>query len=183
MIRPLVFLSLFSMACTVQAAGWQKAEGATLGFKGSYQGETFEGRFERFTPTITFDPVALDDAGIEVDVDIASAKTGVADYDSTMQDTEFFDSKQFPGARFVANAFRKTGEDTYEADAQLTIRDKTVPIVFPFRFVVEGEGARLTSTLTLKRLDFDVGTGDWTDTSLIANDVEVKVDLPLTRSP
>jgi polyisoprenoid-binding protein YceI len=114
---------------------------------------------------------------------MTSAKTGVADYDSTMQDSAFFDGARFPTARFAAHSFRKTGENTYEADAELTIRDKTVPIVFPFRFVAEGEGARLTSALTLKRLDFDVGTGDWADTALIANDVEVKVDLPLIRSP
>jgi hypothetical protein len=31
----------------------------------------------------------------------------------------------------------------------------------------------------LKRLQFDVGTGDWTDTSLIGDDVKVHVDLAL----
>lgn len=183
MIRSAVFLFGLLPIAVSHAAGWQKADGATLTFEGTYQGEAFEGRFERFTPTIVFDPAALDTARFDVEIDITSAKTGVSDYDSTMQESEFFDSKSWPTARFVAKTFRKTGESTYEADAELTIRDKTVPLVFPFRFTVDGDSARLASTVNLNRLDFDVGTGDWADTSLIANEVDVMVDLPLIRAP
>lgn len=179
MIRSLFVFAALAASLGVSAAEWQKADGATLAFKGSYQGEAFEGRFERFEAKIVFDEAALEQARFEVTVELASATTGVDEYDSGMQEPEFFDSKRFPSARFVTKGFRKTGENAYEADAELAIRDKTRPIVFPFRFVRAGDGARLTATLTLKRLDFDVGTGDWSDTALIANEVEVKVDLPL----
>lgn len=184
MIRS-VFIASFGLLAAggLQAADWQKAEGATLGFKGTYQGEAFEGRFERFTPTVAFDPADLASARFEVEIDVASAKTGIADYDGTMQSSEFFDSATWPTAHFVTFTFRQTGEDTYEADAELTIRDKTAPLVFPFRFAVKGDRAELTSTVVLHRLDFDVGTGDWADPSLIANDIEVTVNLPLTRVP
>ncbi len=183
MIRSAIVLFGLLSAASVQAASWQKADAASLSFQGNYQGDAFDGRFERFNPTVTFDPAALDSSRIDVEIDMTSAKTGIDDYDSTMQDAEFFDGKRFPVARFVTRAIRKSGADTYEADAELTLRDKTVPIVFPFRFVMEGEGARLTSTLSLNRLDFDVGTGDWADTSLIANEVRVVVDLPLKQVP
>jgi polyisoprenoid-binding protein YceI len=183
MIRSAIILFGLLSATLVHASSWEKAGDASISFKGTYQGEAFEGRFERFNPTIVFDPAAPGSARFDVEIDISSAKTGIDDYDSSMQDAEFFDGKRFPVARFVTKTFRKKGDDTYEADAELTIRDKTVQMVFPFRFVTEGGGARLTSTVTLKRLDFDVGTGDWTDTSLIANEVEVTVDLPLKQVP
>lgn len=183
MIRSAIVLFGLLSVTLSHAASWQKSDASSISFKGTYQGEAFEGRFERFNPTIAFDPAALDAARFDVEIDITSAKTGTDDYDTTMQDAEFFDGKRFPVARFVTKAFRKTGDDTYEADAELTIRDKTVPMVFSFRFVSEAGGAHLTSTVTLKRLDFGVGTGDWADTSLIANEVEVTVDLPLKHAP
>ena len=183
MTRSALFLLGLLPMTMGHAASWQKADGATLGFEGTYQGKAFDGRFERFTPTIVFDPAALDTARFNVEIDVTSAKTGVSDYDSTMQESEFFDSKTWPTARFVTKTFRKTGDAAYEADAELTIRDKTVPLVFPFRFTIDGNSARLSSTITLKRLDFDVGGGDWADTSLIANEVDVSIDLPLTKTP
>lgn len=183
MIRLALLLSGLLSATLVHAASWQKAEGASLTFRGTYQGETFEGRFERFDPIVAFDPATLGGARLVVRIDVTSAVTGNADYDSTMQTAEFFDSAQHPQAGFATGAVRRVGEDSYEADATLTLRGKTVPFVFPFQFEIDGDRARLTSTVTLNRLDFDVGTGDWADTSLIANEVEVRVDLPLTKAP
>lgn len=170
-------------ATLCHAAGWRMAEDASLTFKGSYQGEAFEGRFERFDPIVVFDPAALGGSRLEVRIDVTSAVTGIDDYDSTLQDADFFDSARYPQASFSTGAIRSTGTDAYEADATLTLRGKTVPFVFPFRFEIDGDRARLTATVTLKRLEFGVGGGDWADTSLIADEVEVKVDLPLTRSP
>lgn len=183
MIRSAIVLFGLLSATLAHATSWQKAEPASLSFKGVYQGEAFEGRFERFDADIVFDPAALGSARFSVAIDLTSARTGLDDYDATMQDADFFDSANHPTARFVTQAFRKTGDDSYEADAELTLRDKTVPLRFPFRFVADGEGARLTATVTLKRLDYDVGIGDWKDTSLIANEVDVTVDLPLKKAP
>lgn len=180
MIRFVSVLLALVAAPAASAAQWQVGADASLGFAGRYQGEGFAGRFQRFDAQIAFDGNALDTASFQVEVDLTSASTGNEDYDSTMVGPEFFDVARFPTARFVTTAFRKTGERSYEADATLTLRDRTVALVFPFNFVRDGAGARLTATVVLKRLDYEVGTGDWTDTELLANEVEVRVDLPLT---
>lgn len=172
---------LVSGTARAEAPSWSPDGEAVLAFRGSYQGEAFEGRFARFTPQVRFDPDDLAGSGIEVDIELASAATGVEDYDSTMQSAEFFDSARFPTARFVARNLRVQGEG-YLADAELTLRDRTVPLAFPFAFAVDGERAVLTAQVTLKRLDFEVGTGEWADTALIANEVEVRVELPLRRA-
>lgn len=181
MIRLLLpfFLSLATV--TAAAAEWRPGVDAELAFQGRYQGEAFDGRFTRFTANIVFDAETLDAASFEVEIDATSAATGIDEYDSGMQEPEFFHGSRFPTARFVTRSFRALGDDRYEADAELTIRDKTVPLTFPFRFEIDGDSARLTAALTIRRLDFDIGTGDWTDTSLIADEVEVRVDLPLQR--
>ena len=180
MIRTTVFAALALCSLPLLATDWQAGDGAKLAFKGNYQGEAFNGVFERFQPTIVFDADDLASAGFTVEIDLTSAKTGVDDYDSTMQEADFFNTRAFAKAQFFTSGFRAVG-DGFEADASLTIRDKTHALLFPFRFERDGDSARLTAALTLNRLDYDVGIGDWTDTSLLANPVEVTVDLPLTR--
>jgi polyisoprenoid-binding protein YceI len=180
MTRCLSILLALLAAPAVFAAQWQVGEGASLAFAGRYQGEGFAGRFQRFDAQIDFDGNALASASFTVEVDLASASTGNEDYDSTVVGPEFFDVERFPTARFVTTAFRKTGDRSYEADATLTLRDRSQPVLFPFTFVRDGDSARLTATVVLKRLDYEIGTGDWSDTELIANEVEVRVDLPLT---
>lgn len=181
MIRLLVAIAGLLSVPVATAAQWQVGPDASLAFAGTYQGEGFAGRFQRFDAVIHFDGNDLATASFRVEVDLASASTGNQDYDSTVVGPEFFDVERFPKARFVTGTFRKTGDRSYEADATLTLRDRSQPLAFPFTFVRDGDSARLTATVVLKRLDFEVGTGDWTDTDLIANEVEVRVDLPLTR--
>ena len=46
-----------------------------------------------------------------------------------------------------------------------------------------GGVSTVTGGFALKRLDFKVGDGDWTDTSIVANDVQVKFKLVLQGVP
>ena len=40
-----------------------------------------------------------------------------------------------------------------------------------------------TGAFVIKRLDFRIGDGEWKDTSMVANDVQVKFKLSLTGVP
>ena len=181
MIRILIACLALLATASVSASNWRVGDDRSLTFTGAYMGESFDGRFERFDPVIRFDPAALENARFEVQIDVLSAKTGNDEYDSTMHGEDFFDSRNHPQALFVAKTFRDTGDNTFEADGELTLHGKTVRVPFPFKFVVDGNTARLTAWVTLKRLDFDIGIGDWADTDLIANEAKVSFDLPLSR--
>jgi polyisoprenoid-binding protein YceI len=54
----------------------------------------------------------------------------------------------------------------------------------PFSFANGNESGKAVATLkggvTLNRLDYGVGQGDWKDTTLVGNEVRVKFDLRLT---
>ncbi len=170
------------LLCTAAAAGdWKAAADRSLTFTGAYMGEPFQGRFWRFETSIHLDPANPGDAYIEARIDVASASTSNEEYDATLHGGDFFDSREHPEALFVARNVRRTGEDRYEADGELTLRGRTVAVPFPFQFRIEDDRARLTAKVTLRRLDFGIGAGDWADTDLIANEVEVGVDVPLTR--
>jgi hypothetical protein len=43
-----------------------------------------------------------------------------------------------------------------------------------------GAPTTATGSFTLKRLDFRIGEGEWSDTSMVANDVQVKFKLALS---
>lgn len=172
-------LAFALLPLTAAAKNWAvDSAGSTLGFSGTYQGEKFSGKFGTFTAKITYDPADLAGAKFDVVVDVTSARTGNGDYDAQLETPEFFDVTKFPKAHFVSTGFRKHGADVF-ADGTLTIRDKSKPVTLTVKFADAGGGAALDVVTTLKRLDFDVGTGDWKDTGLIANDVPVTAHLVL----
>ena len=173
--------ALFLAATLAQAADWKQQAGSTLRFAGTQQGERFEGGFQRFQSTIRFDPAALADASFDVVIDIASADTANSERDETMLGDGFFDSTRFPKARFVTTAFRQLAPGTFEADANLTIRDRTVALKFPFTWAGDAEAATLDAKVTLDRLAYGVGTGDWEDASAVGHSVDVMVHLVLAR--
>jgi polyisoprenoid-binding protein YceI len=58
-------------------------------------------------------------------------------------------------------------------------RDLTVPVT-----LAQAGGQSIASgSFVVKRLDFRIGDGDWSDTSLVANDVQVRFKLALSGLP
>ena len=67
------------------------------------------------------------------------------------------------------------------ADGNLTIRDQTHPLSFPFNLdieMVDGQPRfHLTSEVTIQRLEYGVGQGYWANTATIPNDVLIQIDV------
>ncbi len=177
--RLVMFVTLLGLASFTLAADWKQQADSTLKFSGIQQGEAFEGKFGRFASTIHFDPAALADAKFDVAIDIASADSANSERDETLLGAEFFDNARFPKARFVTGTFRQVGPGKFEADATLTIRDKSVPVKFPFTWTGDARTAELKAKVTLDRLAFDVGTGEWEDEETVGRKVDVNVHLKL----
>lgn len=154
-------------------------EQSVLRFIAEYEGEPFEGGFGRFTATISIDAATAAGTRIVAEIDVASANTENEERDQTLATEEFFDTARFPKAMFRTLACRGTAP-SWTCDAELTIRDRTRKLVFPFTLTPRPDGsARLEADVVLQRLAFDVGTGDWADTALIGDAVKVHVDLML----
>jgi len=177
-MKPLALIALLAVAGSAQAKDWTVDPSSTLNFAGTYQGEKFGGKFTKFTAKIALDKADLANAKLDVDIDVTSAATGNADYDGELKGSAFFDYAKFPKAHFVSTAVKESG-GALIADGTLQIRDKTRPVQLKLDFKPAGAGATLDVQATLKRLDFDVGTGDWADTSLISGDITVTSHLVL----
>lgn len=157
-----------------------------LEFVFTQAGSEEQGHFERFDARFHFDPDRPADSGFEATVDMASVETGDDERDALLRSEDLFAVKRWPRAEFSTLAVEKQGGHRYRAEAELTIRDRTRKLPFPFELrITENDGDRprlhLTAEVTLKRLDYGVGQGDWADTDQVPDEVRVKVDVTARR--
>ncbi|QOW19044.1 polyisoprenoid-binding protein [Lysobacter ciconiae] len=164
------------------AADYVQAPGSTLTFASSFEGEIFTGHFAGFTTTMRFDPQQLEQARLDVTIPLATATTANPERDQTLQGSDFFASKLFPQARFVATRFRHLGEDRYAADGTLSLRDAKQPVTLSFTWQ-DGATPVLTGRASVDRLAFGVGGGDWADVGMIPAKVAVSTRVNLTPAP
>ena len=178
MLRLLIAVALL-LPMSALARDWQvDAAKSSLTFKGSYQGEAFDGKFKKFDATIAYDAADLAKSKFDVSVELASTDTGSSERDDTLKTPDFFDTDKFPNAHFVTESFAKTTDGGVEAKGTLTIRDQTKPVMLKVKFAENGNLATLDVASTLKRADFGLGNGkDWAD---IGADVSVHSHLVLS---
>jgi polyisoprenoid-binding protein YceI len=172
-------LVILLLPVAASARDWNvDASKSTLGFKGSYQGEAFNGTFKAFDAKIAYDAADLAKARFDVTVDLASADTASAERDDALKGSDFFAVAKFPKARFETESFAQAADGSVTAQGKLTIRDQTKPVTLKVKFVETGATATLDVDSVLKRADFGLGAGsDWTD---VGADVSVHGHLALT---
>jgi len=167
---------------------WTLTEPSTLSFVAMQADQPVEGVFRAFTGAIVFSDHDLAASSVEIAIDVARLDTGQGDRDDTLRSDAFFDAARWPVARFRSTEFRRIGDQVYEALGALTIRDRTRPV--PLRFTLDpspgagadGLEARVSGRVVINRLEFGVGQGMWADTSVIADKVEIRVELTATAN-
>ncbi len=154
------------------ATDYVQAPRSTLTFATSYQGDVFVGHLPSFSTRLSFDPQRLAGSKLDVSIALATVSVGNPDGDDTLKGADFFNIAKFPQAHFTATAFRRLGGNQYAADGTLSLRGASKPVTLTFAWT---PGARpvLTGKAMVRRLDFGIGGGDWTDTELIPNEVAV----------
>ncbi len=176
---PVFFLCLLLLIpAYASAANYVQAAGSTLEFTGKYQGDAFKGRFPGFKTQLSFNPAELSKARLDVVIPLASATTRNPDYDEAMLGADFFNSAKFPNARYTATSFKALGAGRYSAAGFLELRGVKKPVKLLFTWQ-PGKSPVLTGTATVKRLDFNIGMGDWADTAMIADDVVISTRVVL----
>ncbi|MBK5921206.1 hypothetical protein CCR80_09195 [Rhodothalassium salexigens] len=177
-------------AHAADAAGWRLVDADShLTFRVRQMGATMDGRFDRFTADIEFDPDDLDPASARVIIDMASADVDNAQGNRILASAPWFDVANHPRAVFETTAIRPAENDPnptgdtgpgYRAEAQLTIKGRTQTLALPFTLHVDGDRAHMTGETTLDRHDFGIGGGDADDT--VSETVTVRVDIIARRN-
>ncbi len=150
---------------------------SSIKFTAEQSGAPFDGGFATWSGEMRFSDAALDQSTFDIRIDLASVSTGDQDRDDTLAMPEWFDSAEQPVAHFVTQRIRREPDGSFAAEATLTIKQTSVPITFKFNVSRDAasEIDTLTGTAQLDRLALSVGTGDWADTEVAGQFVEVQV--------
>ncbi|RIX79851.1 YceI family protein [Acidovorax cavernicola] len=151
-------------------------------FVSKQMGVPVEGSFKRFDAQVAFDPKKPEGGSVVLQIDTASAGFGVPMSDAELPKPTWFDTAHFPQASFRSNAIKALGDGRFEMAGKLTIKGTTKPVTVPVSIAPSpssGAYAVATGTLTIQRLDYKVGDGEWTDTSVVGNEVQVRFKLTL----
>jgi polyisoprenoid-binding protein YceI len=185
---PLALVCLLMSLQSALAQVWTLEDGSQIRFTFLQQGSPVEGRFDRFTADITFDPDNLGKSLVEVEIDTTSIDTGHKDRDTLLRSSAFFDVQRWPMAHFASGRITHRGGNAYETKGQLTIRDVTKNVLLPFTLVIgddPGAPNRLRALakgeLTISRLDYGVGQGDWASTKTVGEKVVIDFEIQASR--
>jgi polyisoprenoid-binding protein YceI len=151
-----------------------------IGFVSRQMGSPVEGRFRSFGAQVALDPKQLAAAKIVLTVDLASATLGSTETETELRQPGWFDVKKFPQASFTSSAVKSAGPGRIEVVGTFSLKGRSRPLTVLVALAQSGPTTIASGAFTIRRLDFQVGDGDWSDTDLIANDVQVKFKLALT---
>ncbi len=158
------------------------AQNSRLEFGFNQAGARNSGQFKTFSVELELPSTESPGGRLDVVIDVASLDTRDGDRDSMLRSAYFFDSDFHPQARFESVDIVATGEGRYTANGSLTIRETTRDIALPFVLDEEpAEGRKhLHGQISLRRLDYGVGEGEWAATTWIRNDVTISYSVRLT---
>ncbi len=159
------------------------ASGSEISFTTRQMGVPVDGKFGRFTAEVALDPKQPQSGRVAFTIDTTSARFGSAEIDAEVPKAIWLDTKRHPQARFESSAIQAAGPGRFQVNGKLTIKGQMRDVVVPVTVTQTGNTSTASGQFSIKRLDFKVGEGDWTDTSLLANDVLVQFKLALTGLP
>jgi len=128
--------TLIAAALAATAAG-ASAQSATYALDPTHTFVTFEvphfgvttnrGRFGKKTGTVQLDKAAKT-GKVEITIETGSINTGTEAFNKQLQSKDFFNSADFPTAKFVADKFSFNGDKVSEVQGTLTLLGKTNPV-------------------------------------------------------
>ena len=77
-------------------------------------------------------------------------------------------------------AIKAIGPGRYEVTGRLAIKGLTRDVVAPVTFKQDGGTTVASGTLSIARLAFKIGEGEWADTSMVADPVEIRFKIALS---
>ncbi|WP_408368468.1 YceI family protein [Paraburkholderia sp. RL18-103-BIB-C] len=141
-----------------------------------------DGKFRKFTAQLDFDPAKPAVGSANLTIDTSSYDLGDESYNQQVRGKDWFDTAQFPNATFVSSAIASAdGANRFKVIGKLTIKGKSQNVVVPVTVTQQGASQTFDGLLPIKRTQYDIGTGEWKDTSVVADEVVIKFHIVAAR--
>lgn len=174
-------LAVLALAGTAaQAAEFSvlRPQQSSVAFVSRQMGVSVDGDFKRFSASIAVDPAKPEQGKARIDIDIASIDVAAEAYEEVVGPA-WFDVARYPRASFVSGKVTRIAPGRYEVAGKMTIRDVTREITAPFTLEQKGDALVIDGSFPIRRLDYGIGSGIWSDTDTVADEVSIRFHLTL----
>ncbi|MES1978995.1 MAG: YceI family protein [Pseudomonadota bacterium] len=178
--KALFSITLLPLLATAAHAQKLIPASSEIAFVSKQMGVPVEGRFKKFDAQLNFDPKKPEAGKLSFNIDTGSASMGAPEVDSELPKANWFGVAKFPKATFESSAIKSTGPGRFDVSGTLTIKGNAQTVVVPVQLAQAGGSTTATGSFGIKRLVFKIGENEWADTSMVANDVQVKFRLALS---
>ena len=186
----LSIILLASLTFAASIASWNiDKPHSTVKFVATHFFAEVHGQFTEFSGDLNFDPNDLEHSSVTFTIPVSSVSTGDAKRDAHLQSNDFFDGKKWPNITFRSTRFETESDEAFWVYGDLTIRDITRKVRLPIKVVgrmdhpfkkdMEILGVSLTTKIS--RGNFGVGSGSWAASTVVGEEVLVKIDMELNR--
>ena len=185
----LAFAFLGTMTTNAQDAPHWKIDNShsSVNFTVNHFFSEVTGKFKKFSGDFNFDAENPSKSKIWFTVQIASVDTDDQERDDHLQSEDFFAAKKYPTMNFESTSVKKKGKDSYVIDGFLTIRGTKKKVSLPMKItgvmdnpwqdgkVIMG----VSIETTIDRTEYGVGTGSWAATTIVGDEVGIKIVMEL----
>lgn len=183
---------LASVAATAaeEAPVWQFDKGhCNIYFDATHVYSIVRGRFEDYGGTFRFDPERPEASRFDITLKVKSIDTDHARRDKHLRSDDFFAAGEYPDIRFESTRVQRVQGNQFEAEGNLTIKDVTRQIRFPFTYLGTRPNpfnskelvAGFESRFPLDRLAYRVGSGKYAEMGVVGKDVGILISLEMVR--
>ena len=150
-----------------------------IGFEGAKVFGTHVGGFGVFTGTVTVPESGIEDASIDLTIDLASTYSDDTELTRVLKGEKFFDVETFPVSTFQSTRIKKL-DTGYEVTGNFDLHGVTKSITFPATIEISGDTLTAEAEFRINRFDFNITYPGFAN-DLIRDQVLVFFDLEATR--
>ena len=147
------------------------------------------GNFTDYDGSFYFDPDKPSASKFTFSIPVSSINTNNKKRDADLVSDNFFNAEKYPEIKFVSAKFEKKSATEFIVHGDLLIKDITKKVAIPFEITGQmehpmREGTKLIGlsfNTSLNRTDYKVGTGNWATTLVVGDNVDIEINMELTR--
>ncbi|MBX9850570.1 MAG: YceI family protein [Cytophagaceae bacterium] len=174
-----LLISLSSSVNTRLAEAWKiKSDESYVNFSARSAFTRVHGKIPGIQGEIKFSEEDLAGSKFNASLEPASLNTENGKRDRHLKSADFLDVEKFPKIKFVSKKIEKTGNG-YSVTGDLTVKDVTKEISFPFTFENQGNRGIFKGSFAINRQKYHVGGS----TKLAGDNINIDITTVAEKVP